>query len=142
MTRKEIIDRLQDIGSAINNGFCFAGRHLPNFDDYREDFDDAYTNVDDLIETLKTEKNLAESGYQLVEPEYSNILTQLELWTEELAARGPRALPQVYREMARLVEPLKSFAAKEEMDPYTKRSINLYFNKDSGPDFNHQKNYE
>ena len=74
--------------------------------------------------------------------EYQNIIAQLELWTQELAERGPKALPEVYREMARLVEPLKSFAAKEEMDPYTKRSINLYFNKDSGPDFNHQKNYE
>ena len=76
--------------------------------------------------------------------EYQNIIAQLELWTQELAERGPKALPEVYREMARLVEPLKSFAAKEEeeMDPYTKRSLNLYFNKDSGPDFNHQKNYE
>jgi hypothetical protein len=57
--------------------------------------------------------------------EYDHLLSQLELWTEELAARGPRALPQIYREMARLVEPLQSFAHSSEE-----------------PDFNHQKNYE
>lgn len=52
---KSIIDELEDIRSAINNGLCFAGRHLSSFDDYREDFDEAYTNVDDLIQRLKME---------------------------------------------------------------------------------------
>ncbi|HAT60313.1 MAG TPA: hypothetical protein DCS60_06020 [Opitutae bacterium] len=114
MTRKEIIDRLREVSAEIDSGICFAGRHLPNFDDYREGFDEAYTNVDDLTLTLLREKNLAENGYQLVEPEYSNVLSQLELWTEELAKRGPGALPEIYREMYRFVTPLQARAESGE----------------------------
>lgn len=58
MTLKEIIERLQEISCEINNGLCFAGRHLPDFDDYREDFDEAYTNLDDLTQTLLTKENM------------------------------------------------------------------------------------
>lgn len=62
----DIIEELEDIRSAINNGFCFAGKHLSNFDDYREDFDDAYTHIDDLIQRLKTEVSPAESPSEFI----------------------------------------------------------------------------
>ena len=58
--------------------------------------------------------------------EYDNVLSQLELWTEELAKRGPRALPEIYREMHRFVTPLQ--AQTEDGEPCV--------------DFNHQKNYQ
>ena len=57
MNLEEIIKRLKEISSEINNGLCYAGRNISNFDDYREDFDEAYTNVDDLTQTLLTQKN-------------------------------------------------------------------------------------
>lgn len=50
---------------------------------------------------------------------YNLLLTRLERWLDELAARGPNAVPEVYREMNRLIE--------NDRQP----SI----------DFNHQKNY-
>jgi len=53
--------------------------------------------------------------------DYDEILEHLELWTEELAARGPRAIAVIQR----------------EMHDYLGRKI------DAEPciDFDHQKNY-
>lgn len=56
-----------------------------------------------------------ERGYEL-------LLLRLERWTDELATRGPKAVPEVYREMNRVLE---NDAAQPE--PCI--------------DFNHQKNY-
>ncbi len=67
MTLKEIIERLQEISCEINNGLCFAGRNISSFDDYREDFDEAYTNLDDLTQTLLTKKNM-EKNNQKIKP--------------------------------------------------------------------------
>ena len=58
--------------------------------------------------------------------EYDNVLSQLELWIEELAKRGPRALPEIYWEMYRFVTPLQ--ARGEDGEPCV--------------DFKHQMNYK
>jgi len=50
---------------------------------------------------------------------YNLLLMRLERWLDELAARGPNAVPEVYREMNRLIE--------NDRQPAI--------------DFNHQKNY-
>lgn len=54
---------------------------------------------------------------------YSSLLDKLETWTEELATRGPRGMPEVYREMAVFVSP---------SNPQCEPCI----------DFDHQKNYD
>ena len=77
------------------------------------------TRKEIIDRTLLTEKNLVEDGYYQLGKnpfEYTNVLSQLELWIEKLGTQGPGALPQIHREMASL-----SF---EE------------------PDFNRPKNYE
>ena len=51
------------------------------------------------------------------------LLNKLETWTEELATRGPKAIPDVYREMAVTVNP-----SNPECEPCV--------------DFEHQKGYE
>lgn len=63
--------------------------------------------------------------------DYDELLSKLELWTEELAARGPRAIPVIHR----------------EMHDYLGRKIDEALwgpRKSPEPciDFNHQKNYE
>lgn len=55
--------------------------------------------------------------------EWDRLLSKLENWTEELASRGPKAMPEVYREMAVLVSP---------SNPRCEPCI----------DFDHQKGYE
>ncbi len=50
---------------------------------------------------------------------YNLLLMRLERWLDELSARGPNAVPEVYREMNRLIE--------NDRQPAI--------------DFNHQKNY-
>lgn len=51
------------------------------------------------------------------------MLAKLERWTEELATRGPKAMPDIYREMAVTVAP---------RDPQCEPCI----------DFDHQKGYK
>ena len=63
--------------------------------------------------------------------DYDEILKHLELWTEELAARGPRAIPVIQREMQdylskKIDEEL--WGPRREPEPCI--------------DFNHQKNYD
>jgi hypothetical protein len=67
--------------------------------------------------------------------DYDEILSKLEIWTEELAARGPRAISVVHR----------------EMHDYLERKIDEALwgpRESSGPDpepcidFDHQKNYD
>lgn len=55
---------------------------------------------------------------------YDELLSHLENWTEELATRGPRALPEIYREMAQTIEPRND----REQEPCI--------------DFDHQKGYK
>jgi len=55
---------------------------------------------------------------------YDKLLSNLENWTEELATRGPRALPEIYREMAQTIEPKND----REQEPCI--------------DFDHQKGYK
>ena len=55
---------------------------------------------------------------------YNLLLMRLERWLDELSARGPKAVPEVYREMNRLIE-------NDQGAPYCEPHI----------DFNHQKNY-
>jgi hypothetical protein len=62
-----------------------------------------------------SESSENERGYEL-------LLLRLERWTDELATRGPKAVPEVYREMNRVLE---NDAARPE--PCI--------------DFDHQKNY-
>lgn len=57
---------------------------------------------------------------------YDLMLTRLERWLDELAARGPKAMPEVYREMRIAFE---NEASRSEH--YCEPSI----------DFEHQKNY-
>lgn len=57
---------------------------------------------------------------------YDELLSYLENWTEELATRGPRALPEIYREMAQTIEPRND--REREQEPCI--------------DFNHQKGYK
>jgi len=59
---------------------------------------------------------------------YDLMLMRLERWLDELAARGPKAMPEVYREIASVVENETS---------WTRPSAN----QDPCIDFNHQKNY-
>ena len=59
---------------------------------------------------------------------YSTLLFRLETWTDELAARGPRSIPDVYREMMELLE----FNQDQERKPYEEPCI----------DFDHQKRYK
>lgn len=54
---------------------------------------------------------------------WESLLDKLENWTEELATRGPKGMPDVYREMAVLVSPEDS-----ECEPCV--------------DFEHQKGYK
>lgn len=54
---------------------------------------------------------------------YDLMLMRLERWIEELATRGPKAMPDVYREMAVFVSP---------SNPQCEPCI----------DFDHQKGYE
>ena len=58
---------------------------------------------------------------------YNTLLFRLETWTSELAARGPRSIPDVYREMMELLE----FNQDRER-PYIEPCI----------DFEHQKGYK
>jgi hypothetical protein len=65
--------------------------------------------------------------------DYDEILKHLELWTEELAARGPRAIAVIHREMhdylgRKIDEALWGPQKSPEPEPCI--------------DFNHQKNYE
>ena len=57
--------------------------------------------------------------------DYDELLKHLELWTEELAARGPRAIDVIQREM-------HEYLGKKIDEPTSEPCI----------DFNHQKNYE
>ena len=59
---------------------------------------------------------------------YNTLLFRLETWTDELAARGPRSIPDVYREMMELLE----FKQDQERKPYIEPCI----------DFEHQKGYK
>ena len=63
--------------------------------------------------------------------DYDELLKHLELWTEELAARGPRAIAVIQREM---------------QDYLGKKIDEELWGPTSEPepciDFDHQKNYE
>ena len=63
--------------------------------------------------------------------DYDEILSKLEIWTEELAARGPRAISVVQREM-------HDYLGKK-IDEELWGAVS-----DPGPciDFDHQKGYE
>lgn len=56
---------------------------------------------------------------------YDLMLMRLERWLDELAARGPKAMPDVFFEMAKAVGDAG----------YIER------HEDAAIDFNHQKNY-
>ena len=59
---------------------------------------------------------------------YNLLLMRLERWLDELSARGPNAVPEVYREMNRLIE---NDQGADAPAAYREPCI----------DFNHQKNY-
>ena len=60
---------------------------------------------------------------------YNTLLFRLETWTSELAARGPRSIPDVYREMMELLEFNQD---RDRERPYIEPCI----------DFEHQKGYK
>ena len=55
--------------------------------------------------------------------QYNLILMRLERWLDELSAKGPEHVSEVYKQMARIID--------NEQAPYREPCI----------DFNHQKNY-
>lgn len=96
-----------------------------------------------MSDTIKTHN----PGHtKLPEPQnrsYDLLLMRLERWLDELATRGPKAMPDVYRELAvaleqgwsddRVIEPEASFTSAEIPKP---KELESYI------DFDHQKNYD
>ena len=74
-------------------------------------------------ETFEEIMEDAAEAYKRENKAWEQLLCKLEDWTEELATRGPKAMPDVYREMAVTVNPKDS-----EPEPFV--------------DFEHQKGYK